>query len=461
VPSDEEGWWRMALGRQRERQADMLVTWAEMPRSPGHAFYDKLQAVLIAADFDGFVETQCASEYAPHRGRPSLPPGRYFRMLLIGYFEGIDSERGLEWRCADSLSLREFLRLGERERVADHSWLSRTRSRLPLEVHDQVFTWVLARLAEHGLIKGERIGVDASTMEANAALRTIVRRDNGETYRDMLTRMAVESGVETPTAQDLIRLDRNRKGKKLSNADWASPADPDARIAKMKDGRTHLAYKPEHAMDLDTGAVVAAALHPADQGDTATMPGTLASAAEHLAAVDTAPTPAAPAELIADKGYHSRDGLKALDGGPWKSRISEAQRDEFSRWHGDDAARRAVYNNRARLLSGVARQAFKLRAELVERGFALILDRGGMRRVWLRGRANVQKRYLIHVAGYNLGLIMRLLTGAGTPRQLTVRACVWLLAIPVPDGGLIVIMLLVIGNQSAALAVHIRLDAPG
>ena len=269
----------------------MLVSWAEMPRSPGHAFYDKLQAVLIAADFDRFVETQCASEYAPRRGRPSLPPGRYFRMLLIGYFEGIDSERGLEWRCADSLSLREFLRLGERERVPDHSWLSRTRSRLPLEVHDQVFTWVLERLAEHGLIKGERIGVDASTMEANAALRTIVRRDSGEGYREMLTRMAKESGIETPTAEDLVRLDRNRKGKKLSNADWESPTDPDARIAKLKDGRTHLAYKPEHAMDLDTGAVVAAELHAADQGDTTTMPGTLASAAEHLAAVDAAPTP--------------------------------------------------------------------------------------------------------------------------------------------------------------------------
>jgi transposase len=301
----------------------MLVSWAEMPRSPGHVFYDKLQAVLIAAGLDRFVETQCAEEYAPRRGRPSVPPGRYFRMLLIGYFEGIDSERGLEWRCSDSLSLREFLRLGERERVPDHSWLSRTRSRLPLEVHDQVFTWVLKRLVEHGLIKGERIGVDASTMEANAALRTIVRRDSGEGYREMLTRMAEESGIETPTAEDLIRLDRNRIGKKLSNADWASPTDPDAKIAKMKDGRTHLAYKPEHAMDLDTGAVVAAELHPADQGDTTTMPGTLASAAEHLAAVATSPTPEAPAELIADKGYHSRDGLKALDGGPWKSRISE------------------------------------------------------------------------------------------------------------------------------------------
>jgi transposase len=208
----------MALGRQRERQTDMLMSWAEMPRSPGHVFYDNLQSVLIASDFGRFVETRCATKYAPRRGRPSLPPGRYFRMLLVGYFEGIDSERGLEWRCADSLSLREFLRLAEREHVPDHSWLSRTRSRLPLELHDQIFTWVLARLAEHGLIKGERIGVDASTMEANAALRTIVRRDSGEGYREMLTRMARESGIETPTADDLVRLDRNRKGKKLSLA---------------------------------------------------------------------------------------------------------------------------------------------------------------------------------------------------------------------------------------------------
>ena len=358
----------------------MMVTWAELPRSPGHVFYDRLQAELITAGFDGFVEGECARYYAAKTGRPSLPPGRYFRMLLVGYFEGIDSERGLEWRCADSLSLGEFLRLGEREPVPDHSWLSRTRSRLPLEVHDRVFTWVLKRLAEHGLIKGERIGVDASTMEANAALRTLVRRDSGEGYREMLTRMAKESGIETPTTEDLIRLDRKRKDKTLSNADWRSPTDPDAKIAKLKDGRTHLAYKPEHAMDLDTGAVVAAEVHAADQGDTTTMPGTLASAAKHLAAVEAAPTPEAPAELIADKGYHARATLKELGGGPWRSRISEPHRDQFSRWQGDDAARRAVYNNRARLLAGVARAAFKLRAERVERGFALILDRGGMRR---------------------------------------------------------------------------------
>lgn len=433
----------------------MLVTWSELPRSPGHVFYDRLQQVLISAAFDGFVEGLCASHYAAVRGRRSLPPGRYFRMLLIGYFEGIDSERGLEWRCSDSLSLREFLRLAEREGVPDHSWLSRTRSRLPLELHDRVFSWVLERLAEHGLIKGERIGVDASTIEANAALRTIIRRDSGEGYREMLTRMAQESGIETPRAEDLVRLDRKRKGKKLSNADWESPTDPDARIAKLKDGRTHLAYKPEHAMDLDTGAVVAAEIHFADQGDTTTMPDTLSRATEHLNAVDAAPTSEAPAELITDKGYHSRDALKALDGGPWKSRISEPHHDEFLRWHGDDAARRAVYNNRTRLLSGVARQAFKLRAELVERGFALILDRGGMRRVWLRGRENVQKRYLIHVAGYNLGLIMRLLTGAGTPRELQGQAFAWFIVILKPDGGLIAAILVVTCNQAGGRGVYI------
>ena len=446
----------MALGRQRALQSEMLVTWAEMPRSPGHVFYDRLQAELVAAGFDGFVEDRCAPYYAAGRGRPSLPPGRYFRMLLVGYFEGIDSERGLEWRCADSLSLREFLRLGERDPVPDHSWLSRTRARLPLELHDQVFAWVLQRLAEHGLIKGERIGLDASTMEANAALRTIVRRDSGESYRTMLTRMAVESGIETPTAEDLVRLDRKRQGKTLSNADWQSPTDPDARIAKLKDGRTHLAYKPEHAVDLDTGAVVAAEMHLADQGDTATLPGTLESAARQLAAADAAPSVEAPAELVADKGYHSRETLKSLDDGPWKTRIAEPKRDGFLRWHGDDKARRAVADNRTRLLSGVARAAFKLRAEVVERGFALILDRGGMRRAWLRGRENLHKRYLIHVAGYNLGLIMRLLTGAGTPREFRSHVLAHLAAIITPTGGLFVLLIVAADDQTAAVALSIE-----
>jgi transposase len=433
-----------------------MVGWAELPRSPGHAFYDRLPSVLIEAGFDGFAETQCAPYYASRRGRPSLPPGRYFRMHLVGYFEGIDSERGLEWRCSDSLSLREFLRLSTTEAVPDHSWLSKTRARLPLEVHEAVFGWVLERLAEHGLIKGDRIGVDASTMEANAALRTIVRRDSGESYREMLKRLAVESGIETPTADDLIRLDRQRKGKRLSNQDWTSPVDPAARIAKLKDGRTRLAYKPEHAVDLDTGAIIAAEIHPADQGDTATLPETLAAAEANLAAVDAAPTPEEPAELVADKGYHSRDGLKDLDDGAWKSRIAEKKQPDVSRWHGDEEARRAVYNNRARLRSGVAKEAFRLRAELVERSFALVLDRGGMRRAWLRGCENLRKRYLVHVAGYNLGLIMRLLVGAGTPRRFLTGLSAQLLAPAAADGAVFVVLTMASDAETAMLVISFR-----
>ena len=398
-----------------------MVLWDELPRSPGHVFYDRLQAVLGESGFDAFAERLCQPFYASRMGAPSLPPGRYFRMHLVGYFEGIASERGLEWRCADSLSLRDFLGLGLDQRVPDHSWLSRTRARLPLEVHERVFAWVLERLAERGLIKGERIGVDASTMEANAAMRSIRRRDTGESYREMLRRMATESGIETPTTAELQQFDRTRKGKRTSNAEWASGTDPEAKIARMKDGRTHLAYKPEHAVDLDTGAVVAAEIHPADQGDTTTLSGTLEAAAEGLDAAGSAPDADAPASLVADKGYHSRAVLKDLEDSPWRSRIAEPKPKDVLRWHGDLEARRAVYGNRARLRSAVAKEALKLRAERVERSFAHTLERGALRRTHLRGRENVQKRYLVHVAGFNLGLMMRLMLGAGTPKELAAR----------------------------------------
>jgi transposase len=417
----------MAMGREGDRQGDLIVTWVEMPRSPGHVFYDRLQEVLIAGGFDGFVETACQSYYAAKMGAPSVPPGRYFRMHMVGYFEGIASERGIAWRCSDSMSLRDFLRLENREKVPDHSWLSKTRGRLPHEVHETVFGWVLKLVAEKGLIRGKRIGLDASTMEANAALRTIVRREDGRSYRDMLTQMAKESGIETPSADDLVRIDRARKGKKLSNDEWTSQTDPDARIAKLKDGRTHLAYKPEHAVDLDTGVIVAAALHPADQGDTTTIEGTLAAAEKNLAQVGAAPTNQDPSELVADKGYHSRAVLKTLDDGVWKTRIAEPKQPGFSRWHGDAEARAAVYANRTRLGSGVGKQAMRRRAEIVERSFAHNLDRGGMRRTWLRGRENVHKRYLVHVAGHNLGILMRLLIGAGTPRGAAARGLAYLL----------------------------------
>ena len=351
----------MAMRRDGESQPDLIVSWSDVPRSPGHAFYDKLQKLLVDAGFDRFVEDSCQACYAPRMGAPSVPPGRYFRMLLIGYFEGIHSERGIVWRCSDSLSLREFLRLSTREKVPDHSWLSKTRSRLPHELHDKIFGWVLALVAGHDLVKAERIGVDGSTMEANAALRTILRRDNGETYREMLTRMAKESGIDTPTADDLVRLDRKGKGKgkKLSNADWESATDPDAKIARMKNGSTRLAYKPEHAVDLDTGVIVAAPIHSADQGDTNTLDPTLKAAARHLAGIGLTPTSEDRCDLVADKGYHSRDVLKRLDGDVWKSRISEpAAPHGYLRWHGDAAAQKAVYANRSRLNSAVGRYPY-------------------------------------------------------------------------------------------------------
>src|SRR3954462_4876672 len=409
----------MAMGRLSNRRGGAARPSSQLAvaLAPRHFFYDRCNEILAEAEFDAMVEMLCQPYYTDGIGRPSIPPGRYFRRLFVGQFEGLDSEREIAWRCADSLALHRFLRLSDGETVPDHSTLSVTRSRLPLEVHHAVFGLILEIADRHDLVKGQRIGVDASTQEANAALRRLVRRDTGEDYQEMLRRLARDSGLETPSAEDLIRFDRARKSKTLSNADWASPTDPEARIARMKDGTTHLAYKPEHAVDLDTGVIVAARIHPADQGDTQTLAATLEQAEAMLDLVGLAPTPETPAEMIADKGYHSREGLKALEDSAWKSRISEKEQKGFARWQGGDAARRAVYNNRARLKSTVARQAFKLRAEKVERSFAFILNIGGRRRTWLRGVENVEKRYLIQVAAHNLGLVIRHRFGAGTPRQ--------------------------------------------
>ncbi len=445
----------MAMGRQEQRQGDLMMAWDELPRSPGHVFYDALQKLLVEAGFDVFVEQICKPYYGETMGAKSIPPGRYFRMHMIGYFEGIDSERGIEWRCSDSFSLREFLLLEGRDRVPDHSWLSKTRSRLPGEVHEQVFVWVLKLIAGKGLVKGERIGVDASTMEANAALRNIVRRKDGEGYREMLVRLAKQSGIETPAVEDLARVDKNRKGKKLSNKDWKSARDEDARIARMKDGTTHLAYKPEHAVDLDTGAVVAAEIHSADKGDTTTLSKTLDEAKANLAEVGAEPTSVNPAECIADKGYHSREVLKSFDDGPWKTRICEPEKKGFSRWRGDDAARRAVTNNRTRLGSDIAKQGFKLRAEIVERSFAHVLDRGGMRRTHLRGRENVQKRYLLHVAGHNLSLLMRQIIGSGTPKEAASAGKAVLLLISAPGGPTVLLMTVLAGDIAVCLEIVI------
>jgi transposase len=420
----------MAMGRVAvESQAEFWVATEDLPQSPAHPFYEQLNGILDAGSFDTFCESQCQKFYAKVLGRPSVAPGRYFRMLLIGYFEKIDSERDIEWRCRDSLSLQAFLRLAPRENVPDHCSLSRTRHRIDVDTHRMMFEWVLKRLAEHDLLSGKTVGVDSSTIEANAAMRSIVRKDNGESYQEFLTGLAQASGIETPTAADLAKFDRARKNKKVSNEEWVNPYDPDAKIAKMKDGTTHLAYKPEHAVDLVTGAIVSAEIHPADQGDTATLLATLAKAAENLAEVSDDDTVQADTsklgveEVVVDKGYHSGQNLVDLETVEVRGYVSEPDRGRRN-WKAKDpeeqsakrTEREAVYRNRRRAKGERSKRLHRKRGELVERAFEHVLDDGGMRRVHLKGRENVHKRYLIHVAGFNLGLILRKMTGFGTPK---------------------------------------------
>jgi transposase len=420
----------MALGRRAaERQGDFWVPTADLPRSPGHPFYEQLNAVLAGAGFDRFCEERCQPFYHAKLGRPSVPPGVYFRMLLVGYFEKLPSERQIAWRCADSLSLRTFLGLAPGDGSPDDSSLNRSRLRIDLETHQAVFDWVLKRLAEHELLKGRRLGIDASTLEANAAMRSIVRRETGQSYREFLTELAQASGLATPTAEELAKFDRQRQGKKCSNEDWFNPHDPDAKIAKMKDGTTHLAHKNEHAVDLDTGAIVAPAVHPADAGDTTTMWGTLEQACTSLREVRDDETVQADTRdlhvqaVVMDKGYHSAQTLVNLEELDLRGYVSEPDRGR-QKWTGTSAAarafkrqaQRAVYRNRRRRRSPRSKRLHRQRAERVERSFEHVLDDGGMRRVHLRGRENIAKRYLIHTAAFNLGLIMRKLTGFGTPR---------------------------------------------
>jgi transposase len=401
--------------RRRSTQQPLWVSSSDLPRSPGHPFYVKLNKLLSQHGFDEFVESRCSRFYSDSLGRPSIPPGVYFRMLLVGFFEGIDSERGIAWRCADSMSLREFLGYDATERTPDHSTLSVIRQRLDLETHEEIFGWVLNLLADQNLLKGKTVGVDGSTLEANAAMRSIVRRDTGASYDDFLTDLAKKSGIETPTREDLARLDRKRP-KKTSNQDWRSPTDPDAKIAKMKDGRTHLAHKVEHAVDMETTALLAVTLHGADQGDTTTIWDTVATASESMRALqDKGRSVVLVEEVVADKGYHSNETLELFEAAEIRGYVSEPKRGR-RRWEGKKAAQAAVYANRRRATGNRGRRLMRQRGERIERTFAHCYETGGMRRVHLRGHQNILKRLLVHGAGYNLALAMRKLYGAGVPR---------------------------------------------
>jgi transposase len=407
----------MAMGtrRKRERQQDLWIATSDVVETPANAFYDRLNQILDEHKFGTKVERLCQKFYKKSAyGRPSMAPGVYFRSLLIGYFEGLDSERGIAWRTADSLSLRKFLGYALDEATPDHSTISRTRRLYWLETHKAVFRWVLKILDQEGLVSGRTVSIDATTLEANAALKSIVRRDNGQGYNDYLKELAQAAGMENPTREQLARLDRKRK-KKGSNQEWMSPSDPDARITKMKDGRTHLAHKAEHAVDLTSGALLALTLQPANEGDTTTIHKTLDEAQQAAREINGSGVE----EVVADKGYHSGAVLREVHDQEVRSYIPEPERGRRN-WQGAGKAeeQKRTYENRRRVRGERNKRLQKLRSELTERSFAHLYETGGMRRVHLQGQKNILKRLLVHGAAFNLSLILRKIMGVGKPRRL-------------------------------------------
>ncbi len=406
----------MALGKRKREQQELLVATTSLPQSPGHPFYEKLNGLLSEAEFDEYVEELCRPYYADGVGRPGIPPGVYFRMLFIGYFEGLDSQRAIAWRCHDSRSLQSFLGYALTAPTPDHSSLTVIRQRLPLAVHERVFARVLQIAQEKNLLKGQTVAVDSTFIEAEAAMKSIVRRANGDDWKEYLRKLAVESGLENPTDEDLRKFDRKRKGKKVSNDEWFNPHDPDAKIARMKDGRTHLAYKTEHAVDLDSDLALAAPVYLADEGDTATLPQTVTMAQTNLM---LAGSEAEIQDAAADKGYHSTETLTWGQSFGIRTYIPERESQWARRWTDkSEEEKRAVYNNRRRVRGKRGKRLGRLRSEYTERSFAHTCETGGARRSRLRGLIDVAKRYLMYVAGRNLGVIMRALFGMGTPKSL-------------------------------------------
>ena len=412
----------MAMGKRASRQESLFIATDQLAQSPGHPFYQRLNALLAEAGFDRWVEQRCRPyyEHDEPRGRKSIPPGVYFRMLLVGYFENIDSQRGIAWRCADSLALRQFLGVALDQGTPDHSTLTNTRKRLPPEVFEEMFQFVLKIADEKKLLSGQTVGVDSTTLEANAAMKSIVRKDTGEDWKEYVTRLMREEGAieaeQEPTDEEVRRYDKKRKNKKVSNAEWESSTDGDARIAKMKDGRTHLAYKAEHVVDLKSDLVLSAEIYPANQADTVTLADSVLQAQVH---VKEAGSDATIDEVVADKGYHAADTIEMCDFLNVRSYIPEPRRTHESKWTDKpDEHRRAVVNNRRRVKRAKSKTLQRRRSEVVERTFAHICDTGGARRSWLRGFVNVSKRYLMAAAAHNLGRIMRLLSGIGKPKSL-------------------------------------------
>jgi transposase len=402
----------MALGKRTIQQSELFIATNELVHGPGHPFYSKLNEVLAAAEFDKFTERLCAPYYKDG-GRPGIPPGVYFRMLFIGYFEGLDSQRGIAWRCADSLALRAFLGVAPTQATPVHASMTIIRQRLPELIFDKVFRFVLGLLDEHGLLRGQTVAIDATTLEANAAMKSIVRKDTGADWKEYLRRLAQAEGLENPTDEDLRRLDRSRQDKKVSNDQWQSRTDSDSRITKMKDGRTHLAYKAEHAVDLHSEAIVAALITHADRSDPASAPLTLTLAEANLV---LAGSEATVQEVVMDKGYHDNGWLVECAQRGVRTYIPE-RRQKSRCWTNKPVEYETAFRaNRRRVRGAKGRRLNRWRSERCERSFAHVCETGGGRRSWLRGVVNVSKAHVLKCAAFNLGLLLRKIWGLSKPR---------------------------------------------
>ena len=403
----------MAIGKRKPQQDELFIPTAKLAAGPAHPFYSKLNQVLADAGFDDFTEQLCAPYYKDG-GRPGIPPGTYFRMLFIGYFEGIDSQRGIAWRCADSLALRSFLGVSWTETTPVHASMTIIRQRLAETVFDKVFVFVLGLLEQKGVLRGKTIAIDATTLEANAAMKSIVRKDSGADWKEYLRQLAKAEGLEQPSDEDLRRRDRQRTDKKVSNQDWASPTDPDARIAKMKDGTTHLAYKAEHAVDLASEAIVATTVTLADKSDAQSAPDTLSLAEANLV---LAGSQTKVAEAVADKGYHDYALMSEMSARGMRTYIPEKQF-KHRHWRNKPAEYEKNFrDNRRRVRSDKGKRLNRLRSERCERTFAHVCETGGGRRMQVRGQTNASKLHTLRCAGYNLGLLLRKVWGLGKPRS--------------------------------------------
>ena len=405
-------------------QAEFWIARDELVRTQASKFYDKLEVTLETMDFSRRVRVFCAPVYTDGAlGRPPIDPVVYFKMLMVGFLENLPSERAIALRCGDSLMIRRFLGYELDEETPHHSSFTVIRQRLSAEVYQSVFDVVLEALREHGLLRGKNLGIDSSVIEANASLRGLESRNTGEAYWDYVKRLATEAGVDGSDPAAVRRFDKQRPGRKTSNLDWVNPNDPDAKVAQAKDGATDMLYRPEHIVDLDTGAILSAEVRQADQADTQGLAERVVAVAalveaigEDVRAHQEKPCPAAVATLTADKGYYSVDELEAIQAWGIKTVISDPIRNR--RLDKLDSTQRAVVRKAQRSAqSNYGKALLRKRGMHIERSFAHLLDCGGIRRATLRGQANLDKRYKIAAASYNLSQLMRHLFGIGTPKQ--------------------------------------------